>query len=407
MTGAAGPRLAVLADNLTGAHGSAAKLREGGRRVDVVWAPDQLEDVRGDVVVDMRSRDRAVRPADLARCWSERVAAAGHDDVELRVDTTLRGQTREELEGVLATAPPDTMVVAVPAHPGAGRTTLGGVQHVRDADGSYAIEDTAERLFGSAATATVPIDVVAAGTEAMLARLRGLRDGGVRRLLVDASHPAHLRTAAGATAVLRRDGPVLTVSSGAWLAYRDVDPAAASVPAGVVVGVVASPTPANRAQLDAVHGCADVVVLPLPPDASLDVDAALRRIDDLTTAVVIDTIGTSAQHPDGSWGVRAARGAAELAEALERTGRRCSGFVATGGDAAAALVECLGARRLRPEREVQPLCPQGRLVGGRWDDRSLVTKGGVLGVPTTYLALLHAAHEAGCTPSPSATKENP
>lgn len=77
---------------------------------------------------------------------------------------------------------------------------------------------------------------------------------------------------------------------------------------------------------------------------------------------VIETI-RGGEHGDAArLSHRAAAAAVGLLDRLCRAGRHITGLVVSGGRTAACLIE-----RLEPasiERELAPLCPRGRLVGG-------------------------------------------
>jgi uncharacterized protein YgbK (DUF1537 family) len=162
---------------------------------------------------------------------------------------------------------------------------------------------------------------------------------------------------------------------------------------GIVVAVVASPTPANDRQVEMLKGHDGVMVVDCDPRQPID---RLRITDDLraaTWAVVLDTttIQDDRQTSEGL-SASAAKTARFIAETLESLGKTCVGFVVTGGEAAGHLVEELSASAVVAEREVESLCPLGRLVGGTWDGVSIVTKGGVIGNPRTLLHLIEVAH---------------
>lgn len=405
MTYRSGASLAVLADDLTGAHANAARLSTRGRRATVLWHPDQLVNVPGDVVVNMRTRDRAEDPAQLSASWTTALLNAGFGQLELRVDTTLRGAAGDELAGVIGSLPRDPFVVALPAHPAGGRTTVDGIQRVDDESGSYTIPDTVQRLFGNQPAAVVPLRWMHAGPEAILDQLRTHFEAGCRRVLLDVTREEHLRFAAEAVHALRTTvADLITMSSGAWLAFHPP-----SSLTGVVVGVVASPTSANARQLETLRNRGDVAVLDVDPRSHLDPATVLASVTTSTWAVVLDTttpIPKEGETPSPGWGASAARAARLVAETLEVAGLPCRGFVATGGDAAAHLVDELEAVALLPDREVEPLCARGQLVGGPWDSRTFVSKGGVLGDSQTLLRLLEAARTPSLLTENNSAKEN-
>jgi len=65
------------------------------------------------------------------------------------------------------------------------------------------------------------------------------------------------------------------------------------------------------------------------------------------------------------------------------TAQRNIGLILIGGDTAIKLYRNLEANAIRIEGEVQPGVPHGRWVGGRWNDRPVVTKAGGFGQADT------------------------
>ena len=164
--------IGVLADDLTGALGSAARLRAGGLEPVVVWRPEDLprEFRPRAAVVDMRTRDSPAGPRATAAAWAERLRKMDCTRFEQRIDSTLRGTHAEELAGLLDGADlRDAVVVAVPAWPDAGRSCSGGVQ--------CGVE-VGPALFGE------PVEVVR--PEELVARVRA----GATRLVVDGERDA-------------------------------------------------------------------------------------------------------------------------------------------------------------------------------------------------------------------------
>jgi D-threonate/D-erythronate kinase len=121
------PSIAVLADDLTSAADGAAPFVARGLSASIGRGrlPRQAAAV---VAVDSGSRAATSSQA------IERVARltgrlAGRDVLYKTVDSTLRGHVTQELEACFAASGRTSMVFA-PAFPGAGRTTVGGVQLV-------------------------------------------------------------------------------------------------------------------------------------------------------------------------------------------------------------------------------------------------------------------------------------
>jgi uncharacterized protein YgbK (DUF1537 family) len=367
---AGAPQIGVLADDLTGALGSAARLCERGLDPLVVWKPEDLPDAfrpRG-VVVDMRTRDAPGGPRATAARWAERLAELGCQRFEQRIDSTLRGAPAEELAGLLeGAALGDAVVVAVPAFPDAGRTCEGGRQR---AAGTRREVDVAPAVFGDARAEVVAPDVLA----------DRVRAGGSRRFVVDGASDDDLRATAGAVAALEDDGLALvTASPGAWLRHH---PRAAAPGAAFTLVVLGSNTALNHRQLAALRDAREVVVAGTGDPDWAAVGGA---------TVVVETIADSRpddERRDPRLADEAADAAAALLGRAHERGLRCRGVVASGGHMASRLVDALGADRLGVAGEVAPLCPRGTVHGGPWSGMPVVTKGGLVGEDGTLDALV-------------------
>lgn len=366
------PQIGVLADDLTGALGSAARLRERGLDPLVVWRPDDLPDAFRPraVVVDMRTRDAPRGPRATACAWARRLRELGCARFEQRIDSTLRGAPAEELAGLLeGAALGDAVVVAVPAFPDAGRVCAGGRQR---AAGTAREVTVAPALFGSD-----PAEVVAPG--ALAGRVRAAR---VARFVVDGADDADLRATAAAVAALEDEGvPLVTASPGGWLRHHPV-----SVTAGaeLVLVVLGSNTALNHRQLDALRAARPLVVA-----GTADPDWETVAAGGQT--VVVETIAGSRpddERRDPRLADAAADAAAALLGRVHERGLRCRGVVASGGHMASRLVDALGAGRLGVAGEIAPLCPRGTLHGGPWSGLPVVTKGGLVGEDATLATLV-------------------
>jgi uncharacterized protein YgbK (DUF1537 family) len=366
------PQIGVLADDLTGALGSAARLCERGLDPLVVWKPQDLPDAfrpRG-VVVDMRTRDAPGGPRATAREWAGRLAALGCERFEQRIDSTLRGAPAEELAGLLeGAALDDAVVVAVPAFPDAGRTCAGGRQR---AAGTRREVEVAPALYGSATA-----EVVA---PAQLADR--VRAGAAARFVVDGASDDDLRATAEAVAAIEDgDVPLVTCSPGAWLRHH---PRSASPGAEFALVVLGSNTALNHRQLAALRDARRTAL------AGVD-DPDWDAVGHGDTTVVVETIAASEpddERRDPRLADRAADAAAALLGRAHERGLRCRGVVASGGHMASRLVDALGADRLGVAGEIAPLCPRGTLHGGPWSGLPVVTKGGLVGDDATLDALV-------------------
>lgn len=374
---------AVLADDLTGALASAASLRAAGLRTKVLWGalPAQLPP---GLVVDMRNRDAhdgIARVKSVARELSQR----GELDYELRIDSTLRGQPAESLNALTEAAGLEAAItVAIPAFPGAGRTTVDGVQRVVLADGERAEQSVAERVFPGQS----PVLLASLGRagEPPLKRLAAAIESGQRRFIADAEDERDLRAIAAAVISLRDAGQrVITASPGAWLRF------ALPIRRFMVV-VIASLTPPLGDQLETLKRQRQKVRALTPEQAD---QLPAQEIEEGET-LVIETGSLAGAGPgsvvsDGEVAVTAARSAAGLIRRAERAGCGCHGVLASGGWAAAMVLDALAARELIPQSPIAPLCSHSTVAGGEHDGMDFYAKGGSIGGPETLMKMVDSA----------------
>lgn len=338
-------RLAVVADDLTGAADAAAPFAARGLDVSVALSDTAPQDVEVlALVTDSRWRP-APEAAERMRAAVSRVRAWRPEMLFVKIDSTLRGRVRADV-CVALDAWGSTDAVATPAFPAQGRTVREGALVVHG--------------------------------ETTVARIDDHFPDGVR--VVDAeSHDGLVRTARG----IVDDGAVAVGSGGLARALADVlvpTPRPRRGTRATVTGVllvVGTAHAATRGQVSTLLAAgAQLVVVATSTSTPSPVDAATAALHDgrrvvLTCEVVGEVEPDSCQ-------------AAALAEDLARVVRAVVaaapsvGLVLTGGATALAVATALGALELRLLSEVAEGLPLGEMVVG---DRRIpvVTKSGGFG----------------------------
>ncbi|WP_439676948.1 four-carbon acid sugar kinase family protein [Embleya sp. MST-111070] len=414
-TARSGPRVLVLADDLTGANATAVRFARRGMRTLVTGGPPRTCVSAPDVLV----LDLATRHLPGVQAARRVVAGASvFPDTPLvakRVDSTLRGNPGAETAALLhvldARPGPPVRALVVPAHPEAGRTTEGGVHRVHGvpiADSEAARDPfhpvRSSCVLGTFATsehtvAHIPLDVVRGDRPALA---RALGDPGARMLVCDAITDADVETLALAAATHALEGdlrwlPVDPGPFGAALAG-----ALGTVPSGrPVLGVAGSLSRLSREQIAQTQRCLDARWLDVG-DAPDPIRLAADLVALARTGAALAGIRT--RIPDRVDPVIAARLPVLLGEAVKRAlaAAPFAGVYATGGDIAGAVCTALGADGLAVETEVQPLVVAGRLVGGAHDGLPFAAKGGLVGDAHAAVACaLHLRMSSTITATPS------
>ncbi|WP_043361481.1 four-carbon acid sugar kinase family protein [Belnapia sp. F-4-1] len=365
MTDAPGPRLRLLADDLTGALDTAAELTALCGLVEVLWdGMTEAASPPGSVALDSGTRE-ATRDAAIARVGSLAPALAGAGIAYKKVDSLLRGHVAAELAACLRLGAWRHCVLA-PAFPAQGRITRGGRLMVGQPEGGWSpagersLPDmlAAEGLPAKTGRTDAPlppgIAVFDAVTEEDLARLATLGRAAQGPVLWCGS--GGLARALAGEAKVRPstllEAPVLGLfGSDQAVTARQL---AASGPSWLRIAEGGSAGAADIARRMAATGVA-LASLDLPPGLARD-DAA-RRIEAAFVA---------------------------LAHCLPRPGT----LIAAGGETLRALCRGLGARSLRTAGLIAPGIPRSVMQGGAWDGVAVVSKSGAFGTDALWRDLL-------------------
>ncbi|GAA3721948.1 uncharacterized protein YgbK (DUF1537 family) [Spinactinospora alkalitolerans] len=374
------PAIALIADDLTGAGDTAVQFLRAGWSTELRLAGGA--DVSADVLA-VSTDSRALPAEEAARVVAEQTAAlraAGARHLYKKVDSTLRGPIRAEIDAALSAWAPGATAVVCPAFPPAGRTVRDGVLLVdgvpvaRTGIGRDPVAPVRESHLPTlldAAHVRLTGDDPAAGAKEITAA------GPV--VVADAETDEDLRRLAEAVARAGRGAvPVGSAGlagpmAGAWAAQQDPAPA---------LVVVTSLHHATRAQAEALALRRPDALLRPDPATLLDADAWARW-----SAAAHERLAAAEEllvllAPED----RDARLAPELvarrfgALAADLAGaHRIAGLVVTGGDGARAVADALAATGIALAGEVAPGIPIGTLVGGPLHGRFLVTKAGGFG----------------------------
>jgi uncharacterized protein YgbK (DUF1537 family) len=382
-------RVAIIADDLTGAADTGVQLARAGYRTAVAFrgAPVPPAENLDAVVLDTDSR---AMPAGFA---AKRVVEAGHTvrDARLvykKLDSTLRGPVAAELAAALEATGRDRAVVA-PAFPAAGRTTVDGVQLVR----GVPVHETEARndprtpvreghLPTLLATAFPSVASLGAGDLADPATVRRALESSVC-VVADAARDEDLE--ALARAVPDPSEVLWAGSAGLAIALGGVYPGPHTgtmppVQARKVLVVVGSLSEVARRQLRSLaeYGCAAVTVPADRSGAEVEV-VEMAREALLAGACAALCSAEDRKAPNAGVVVGAL---AEVAGSLAEDGL-FDALVLTGGETAVGVARRLGAVGIRLEGEVEPGIPVGTLLGPY--PYRVVTKAGAFGEPGTLV----------------------
>ena len=420
------PRIAVIADDLTGANDTGVQFAKQGMVTLVLLAAGNFDGGAAADVVVIDTNSRALpaagayaRAAEAARL----VKGGGIATVYKKIDSTLRGNLGAELDAIMDEGGQALAVVA-PAFPKNGRVTVGGLHLLNGApvEASEIARDpkmpvTESHLPTLLAAQTrrrvghIGLKTVATGAAAIAAELARLAGAGTEVVVCDAWQDEQLRDIARAIVASGLD--TLWVGSAGLAEYL---PAALGLsgaqrprlPAAVIAGSVSNVT---RSQVAKLSERPDVALIMVTPAELLTAAGRLTEIDRCYAAAAAavgegknavlasgysDDVVAATRERAAALGLDGQQAGTAIADSLGEIGRRLAenlplaGMVLTGGDIAVAVCSALGATGLKVIREVAPGIPVGELQGGRRAGMKVVTKAGAFGADDVLVKALDA-----------------
>jgi uncharacterized protein YgbK (DUF1537 family) len=407
-------KVAVIADDLTGAADSGVQLTRAGYRTAVAFRGSPVPPAEDLDAVAVDTDSRAMSASSAAKL----VVEAGHSVrgarvVFKKVDSTLRGPMAAELSAAME-ATGREVAVFCPAFPDAGRTVSGGVLLVngvpvhetgfRDDPVTPVRESHLPTLLSAVCPTLATLSTDDLGNAGRVQSVLASSNCVVADAGTDAELEALVRAVPDPASVLWVGSAGLVrafgvVHAGPRAAVRDETPGSASR----VVVVVGSLNRVARQQLEVLQREAYMAPVPLnaagllgdPSEDAMEVTIASAR------SALLDGRGVVVYSTAGRGFERMARteAARRVAEALAEVVTGLSeeelfdALVLTGGDTAVGVAQSLKATGVLLEGEIEPGVPVGTLIGPR--PYRVVTKAGGFGDEGTLLKAVQTLLKGG------------
>lgn len=421
-------KLAVIADDLTGANDTALQFAKRGISASVLLGGMRAEPASEVVVVDSDSRDLGPGEA-YARVKEIAVGLRrlSPEGVFKKIDSTLRGSWAAEVKAVEDVTQPELVVIA-PAYPASGRLTVGGY---------HLLEGVPLELTEISRSPKTPvyesyipalIEAQVPGQEAARIDLRTLREGeaatreaigkallaGRRWLVVDVAEEKNFLTLTEALKGLEK---ILWVGSAGladhiahFYGWKGEERPLPEAPDGAALVCAGSVSHVTQAQLKAARGRLplrlvelDAATILASPQAAADyareIAHALAAGEDVLLASALDDEGVRRASAAGRLKGLSLR---EVSEEIACTMARIvgslptgllRGLVLTGGDTAAHICAALGTSRVEILAEVEPGVPCGMIETAAGERLLVVTKAGALGSEKAISAALETIRD--------------
>ena len=422
-------RLAIIADDVTGAGDSGIHFAKTGRTTALQLQPDPSGDIFShSEVVALSTESRFMEPEAAAKTVRDAVAscvACGCRHFYKKIDSTMRGNPGGETAAALETSGLAAALVC-PAMPKLDRICQDGILLLRGvplhetdigADPFTPVTSSSIQTILAAQTdlpmASLRLVELRAGRLPLRQRVQALLDSGCRVIVADAVTDDDLRILGELFAPAEGETPLslLPVGAGglaealARATQRQSHPApkadiTVQGPCGRMLAVVGSLARASREQ--AAHACECGVFHPLDMDvaaALVDPERECTRILALAAQggskhlLLRSDSGPVDGHLSREQGTLVARIMGDVAAAICRA-QRCQVLYATGGSTAIHLSEALSLPGVTLEQELLPGVVLGTCRAQETDLRWFITKAGGFGNKETLATLADRLNKA-------------
>jgi uncharacterized protein YgbK (DUF1537 family) len=436
--GASLRRLAIIADDLTGASDSGVQIARKGLPTQVIFDWTGLSEESSSLNTIVMDTDSRSVPGEQAyqrvRDAAGALKAQGYSLIYKKLDSTLRGNLGQEIDAVLDVYGFEGAII-VPAFPRIGRTTVKGIHYLngvpihetemaRDPKTPVPEAEISKLLAAQSKrrAVSIPLQTVRDGLMAMDVRIVEALEQGVELIVIDAQTDEDMQQIAGLVPMY--ESRFLWAGSAGLAEYLPLGAgessstaAAAAVgrswgedssrhPVMLVAGSISKVTREQVAKVNEQQGIAPVELNPMALLSSAEqaasekercfhaLSVAMRKGADASfyAGSSPEQVQT-AQQLGASLGMDSSQVSNQIADALGEVAARLTsayalqGMVLTGGDTAKAVCRHLGVRGIELVTEVEPGIPLGRLVGA--GNLMAVTKAGAFGNPESLLCAIH------------------
>jgi len=397
-------RLALLADDLTGACDAGVQFSERGFSSIVLIDKRTPESNEADLVIcSSNSRND---PPEVAREKVVRSCQLLHEDnrtlIFKKCDSTLRGNLGVEIQAAMKNWDISLAVLA-PAFPAMGRTLEQG--WLRGPDGALAVPvHLPTLLHQQGATNVVHFNqsVFQGGLQSVMKQLRNASSNKLRIVVIDTLIQAHLSLIAQAAMgleplplIVGSAGIAAEVASVLATAHNKENPATShaaksTLESRPVVLFMGSDNPVTTAQIEYVLSNRPATCLELRNGSWGIARYAIGNQHNLV--VIVGRMGDK-------------RRVTEFASLVCELAN--GGFILSGGDTAHLICKALEVKGIKLEREVTAGLPWGRIQGGPATGLPVVTKAGGFGSKEALVAAVDFLSVCGRLQNDNGSYETP
>lgn len=413
-------KIVIIADDLTGANATGVLLARNGYNTGTFLSLDNITDDQFAAydVISINTDSRAISQKEAyarVKHAAQTMCKRSVDMFSKRIDSTLRGNVGAEIDAILDVLGDETIALVVPAFPASGRVTVGGYLMVDSIplEKTFAAKDPKTPVEVSKVTeivekqtkyevAYISLETVLKSPEAITQALLDHKASGKRIIVLDAATQEDLDQialavkVAGIQTVAVDPGP-FTEAMASHILKRPERHMGRKV-----LLTVGSVTPLVREQLKRVEAHYDAWFAYANAEALIEQSTAEQEIQKVVESVLenmgshqilgirtikeegdilnIEKIAEKLGLQVDDVAEKISGGLAKITKAvLEQSQGVLGALYTSGGDTTVAVCRELEAVGVQVKDEVIPLAAYGRLIGGKYNNMPLITKGGLVG----------------------------
>ncbi|NMC56296.1 MAG: four-carbon acid sugar kinase family protein [Eubacteriaceae bacterium] len=408
------PKIAVIADDLTGANATSVLLTKQGfcamTYLDESKFNDRLNQSSDVIAISTGSRGMSEKEAyDAVVKAVSKFAEKETVLYSKRIDSTLRGNIGSEITAMLDYLK-DYTAIAVPAYPASKRTCINGMLYVdnvllektdaaKDAKtpvNCSDIRDIIQKQY-SGDTALIDINCVNKGISYLKDRIISAKEEGLRVIVIDAADDKDIKLIA--KAVKESAIKVFAVDPGPFTAALAGQLTVSKNTHTKVFLIIGSITPLTNKQVENLKKAYDTLLVNIncrnllnKEDFEEEYEKAEKLIIQNTNSRIIgitadfaeiidlkiqsEKLGITQEALSGLISNKIARIALSIIDKISESIR---GIYTSGGDITVAVLNAFNADGIYIKNEVLPLAVYGSIINGTYDNLPIITKGGLVG----------------------------
>lgn len=420
------PKVLIIADDLTGANATGVLLAKKGFKTGTflnleLYPKDQKFDV-----VSISTDSRGISPNEAYNKVKEVADFFKCSDVKLytkRIDSTLRGNIGNEIDAILDTLK-DHIAILVASFPSSNRTSVGGYLTVNSLplEKTSVAQDPKTPIFESYIPDVIqkqtkypigfiPLKCVLKGSKFLTTEITKHKEQGNKIIVIDATSNDDIEEIAKATvasnikAISVDPGPFTSALASQLLKYSS------KVSAQKTMFVIGSVTEITKLQLDALKTKYRPLTIKVSPrnliydhlkeqeivgvvnqligqmsDYKIIGIATTKSKDDILN---LSEIAKDLAITEDDVSSRISQGLGEITKrVMEQAKGVIGGLYTSGGDVTVAVCNSLSSAGIEVKDEVLPLAAYGKIIGGKYNNIPIITKGGLIGDSNSMIIAL-------------------